>query len=97
MDGNLFILLGVMAFGITIRIVLARLLFKNSLTFWVGMFFIIMVNMTLILNKIEFSQNVLSAWPHPINYSRVDFFVEPSSHLNTRITSGNRINIEWFV
>lgn len=57
METNIFVLLGAMAFGISISIFLARLLFKKSITFWVGVFFIIMVNLTLILTTIEFSSN----------------------------------------
>ncbi len=51
------IVFGVMLFGILLSVGLARLIFKNSLTFWVGIFFIIMVNLTLILSLIEFSDN----------------------------------------
>lgn len=57
MNTSILILLGVMVFGITLSVFLARLLFKNSLTFWVGIFFILMVNVTLILSMIEFSEN----------------------------------------
>lgn len=57
METNIFVLIGAMIFGIAISAFLARLLFKKSLTFWVGVFFILMVNLTLILTTIEFSSN----------------------------------------
>ncbi len=57
MNSGLFILLAVMAFGITISVFITKWLFKTSLTFWVGIFFIIMVNFALTLNAIEFSHN----------------------------------------
>lgn len=57
MDSSYFVLFGVMLFGIAVSVGLAKLVFKHSVSFWVGVFFIIMVNLTLILNKIEFSQS----------------------------------------
>lgn len=57
MDGKVIILLVAMLVGITLSFGIAKLLFKNSLTFWVGVFFIIMVNISLLLEKFEFSQN----------------------------------------
>ncbi len=57
MNSGIIILLAVMVFGITISVIITRWLFKTSITFWVGIFFIIMVNFALTLNAIEFSQN----------------------------------------
>lgn len=59
MESNSLILMIVAAAGIFISIGVARWLFKTSITFWVGVFFIIMVNITLVLTAIEFSQNLV--------------------------------------
>lgn len=57
METKIIVLIGIMIFGISLSIGLARLIFKANLTFWVGIFFIIMVNITMILNLIDFSSN----------------------------------------
>ncbi|MBN2485412.1 MAG: methyl-accepting chemotaxis protein [Bacteroidales bacterium] len=57
MESNSLVLLIAAFAGIFISIAVARLLFKASITYWVGIFFIIMVNITLALTSIEFSKN----------------------------------------
>lgn len=52
-------LIGVLLFGIGISVVIIRTMFKKSLSFWVGVFFLFMVNLTVILTRIEFSENLI--------------------------------------
>lgn len=57
--GNASIILGVVVIlGIALSLFIARFFFKKGLTFWVGVFFVIMVNVTVVLTTINFSDNV---------------------------------------
>jgi methyl-accepting chemotaxis protein len=59
MESNGLILMLVSISGAFLGVGIAYWLFKTSITFWVGMFFIVMVNVTLGLTAFEFSQSVV--------------------------------------